>query len=101
MGKMKKTFIGLLLIVLLAGCATQRFNIHGSGDDKKEPDVKKMHHFFVSGIGQTKELNAAEICGGADKVAKVEAYITFLDGLLGFVTCGIYTPHTAKVYCTD
>ncbi len=27
--------------------------------------------------------------------------ITFLDGLLGFVTCGIYTPHTAKVYCTD
>jgi hypothetical protein len=40
-------------------------------------------------------------CGGADKVAKVEAYITFWDGLLGAVTWGIYTPHTAKVYCTD
>jgi hypothetical protein len=98
---MKKAIIGLVLIVLITGCATQRFTIHGGGDDKKEPDVKKMQHFFVSGIGQTKELNAAEICGGIDKVAKVEAHITFLDGLLGVVTWGIYTPHTAKVFCTD
>jgi hypothetical protein len=98
---MKKAIIGLLLIVLITGCATQRFTINGDGDEKKEPDVKKMQHFFVAGIGQTKELNAAEICGGIDKVAKVEAYITFWDGLLGAVTWGIYTPHTAKVFCTD
>ena len=98
---MKKYIIAVVLIVLMAGCATQRFNIQGSEGDNKEPDVKKMQHFFIAGIGQTKELNAAEICNGADKVAKVEAYITFWDGLLGTVTCGIYTPHTAKVYCTD
>jgi len=98
---MKKAVIGLALIVIMAGCATQRFIIHEGGGDKKEPDVKKMQHFFVDGIGQTKELNAAEICGGADKVKRVEAYITFWDGLLGFATWGIYTPHTAKVYCID
>ncbi|RLB95685.1 MAG: lipoprotein bor [Deltaproteobacteria bacterium] len=98
---MKKAIIGLLLIVFITGCATQRFTINGDGDEKTEPDVKKMQHFFVAGIGQTKELNAAEICGGIDKVAKVEAYITFWDGLLGAVTWGIYTPHTAKVFCTD
>ena len=97
----KLLFIGLALTVIIAGCATQRFTIHGGVGDKEEPDVKKMQHFFVAGVGQTKEMNAAEICGGVDKIAKVEAYITFLDGLLGAVTWGIYTPHTAKVYCTD
>ena len=98
---MKKAIIALVILVFIAGCATQRFTIQASGNDQKEPDVKKMQHFFVAGIGQTKELNAAEICGGVDKVAKVEAYITFWDGLLGAITYGIYTPHTAKVYCTE
>ena len=98
---MKKVIIGLLIALLLAGCATQRFTINGGVGDKEEPDIKKMQHFFVAGIGQTKELNAAEICGGVDKVAKVEAYITFWDGLLGALTYGIYTPHTAKVYCIE
>ena len=30
------------------------------------------HHFFVSGIGQKKTVDAAKICGGAENVAKTE-----------------------------
>ena len=98
---MKTTIVTIVLVfaLLISGCATQSFTINGG--EKSEPNLKKMQHFFVSGIGQKKEINAVEICGGEDKVAKVEAHIRFLDGFLSAVTYGIYTPHTATVYCTE
>ena len=37
--------------------------------------------------------------GGADKVVRTEVQQTFVNGLLGFVTLGIYTPREARVYC--
>ena len=49
------------------------------------------HHFFVSGIGQKKTVDAAKICGGAENVIR-ETQQTFVNGLLGFITLGIYTP---------
>ena len=44
------------------------------------------HHFFVSGIGQKKTVDAAKICGGAENVVKTETQQTFVNGLLGFIT---------------
>jgi Bor protein len=96
---MKKLLIAMVLALLMSGCATQTFMINGGGGE--EPDQQKMQSFWVYGIGQEQEMNAAEICGGADKVAKVEAHIRFIDGFLNAITWGIYTPHTAKVYCTE
>ena len=58
-----------------------------------------MQNFFVHGIGQTQEMNAAEVCGGAENVAKVESHMSFLNGFLGLISWGIYTPRQAKVYC--
>ena len=49
-----------------------------------------LHHFFVSGIGQKKTVDAAKICGGAENVVKTETQQTFVNGLLGFITLGIY-----------
>ena len=36
------------------------------------------HHFFVSGIGQKKTVDAAKICGGAENVVKTETQQTFV-----------------------
>ena len=44
------------------------------------------HHFFVSGIGQKKTVDATKICGGAENVVKTETQQTFVNGLLGFIT---------------
>ncbi|EDZ3817108.1 lipoprotein bor, partial [Salmonella enterica] len=30
---------------------------------------------------------------------RTETQLTFLNGLIGFVTLGIYTPQEARVYC--
>jgi uncharacterized lipoprotein YajG len=93
---MKKLYV-LIAVLVMTGCASQTFNINGS--EGELPTVQKSQTFFISGLGQEKVLDAAEICGGADKVVKVEAQHTFINGLLGFVTIGIYTPRDAKVYC--
>ena len=61
--------------------------------------IKGNHHpsFLVSGIGQKKTVDAAKICGGAENVVKTETQQTFVNGLLGFITLGIYTPLEARV----
>ena len=46
------------------------------------PKETITHHFFVSGIGQKKTVDAAKICGGAENVVKTETQQTFVNGLL-------------------
>ena len=65
------------------------------------PKETITHHFFVSGIGQKKTVDAAKICGGAENVVKTETQQTFVNGLLGFITLGIYTPLEARAYCSQ
>ena len=89
--------IVLIGAILLSGCAAQTFNINGANGEV--PTSQTSQHFFIAGIGQEKILDAAEICGGVDKVVKVEAQLTFINGLLGLITLGIYTPRDAKIYC--
>ena len=59
------------------------------------------HHFFVSTGGQKKTVDAAKICGGARNVVKTETQQTFVNGLLGFITLGIYTPLEAVLMCSQ
>ena len=37
----------------------------------------------------------------AQKMLKTETQQTFVNGLLGFITLGIYTPLEARVYCSQ
>ena len=93
---MKKLLIVSFAVVLFSGCATQTYHMNrGSASLKKH----EMQTFFVGGIGQEQKMNASAICGGAQKVAKVQSKISFLDGLLASITLGIYSPRTAMVYC--
>ena len=57
------------------------------------------HHFFVSGIGQ-KKLSMQNLWRRRN-VVKTETQQTFVNGLLGFITLGIYTPLEARVYCSQ
>ena len=93
---MKKMLLAALAL-LITGCAQQTFTV------QNKPAVAPKaicHHFFVSGIGQ-KAVDAAKICGGAENVVKTETQQTFINGLLGFITLGIYTPLEARVYCSQ
>jgi hypothetical protein len=87
-----------LLALMASGCAQQSFNIKNT--PVAAPEKTYTHHFFVSGIGQQKTIDAVQVCGGADKIVKTEVQQTFVNGLLGVVTFGIYTPREARVYCS-
>ncbi|SMY33643.1 Bor protein [Photobacterium malacitanum] len=96
---MKKIiFAALMATTVMTGCAQQTFMM-SSAPETKTAELNKSQPFFVSGIGQHKTVDAAKLCGGADKVAKVEVQQTFVNGLLSVVTFGIYTPRQARVFC--
>ena len=77
-------------------CSTDVYCSKQTGSSSTKKTI--THHFFVSGIGQKKTVDAAKICGGAENVVKTETQQTFVNGLLGFITLGIYTPLEAQ-YC--
>jgi hypothetical protein len=94
---MKRNLFSLAVCLTLCACATQSVVLQNGNSTLKQDD---MQNFFVSGLGQTQTLNAAEVCGGANRVAKVERVQTPLNWVLALLTSGIYTPYTAKVYCS-
>jgi hypothetical protein len=97
---MNKIFLGVAMAAaLMTGCANQRFNVAGEVSPTASAKLEDSQAFFVSGIGQNKTVNAAQVCGGAAKVDGVAVEQSAIDVLLGVVTGGIYTPRTARVYC--
>jgi hypothetical protein len=53
--------------------------------------------FFVWGLAPTKEVDVATHCPYG--VAAIREETTFVDGLLGLVTLGIYQPRSSWYYC--
>ena len=80
--------------LLITGCAQQTFTVQNKPAAKVAP--KPSHHFFVSGIGR-ETVDAAKICGGAENVVKTETQQTFVNGLLRFITLGIYALRWKRV----
>ena len=64
---MKKMLLATALALLVTGCAQQTFTVQNK--PAASSTMKTItHHFFVSGIGQKKTVDAAKICGGARNV---------------------------------
>ena len=89
------------LALLITGCVQQTFTVQNKPAAVVPKETITTHHFFVSGIGAEETVDAAKICGGAENVVKTETQQTFVNGLLGFITLGIYTPLEARVYCSQ
>ena len=88
------------LALLIAGCAQQTFTVFkqtGSSSTRKPSPIIS----YVSGIRQKENCRCSQICSGAENVVKTETQQTFVNGLLGFITLGIYTPLEARVYCSQ
>ena len=96
---MKKMLLATAWPTYYRMCSTDVYCSKQTGNSSTKETI--THHFFVSGIGQKKTVDAAKICGGAENVVKTETQQTFVNGLLGFITLGIYTPLEARVYCSQ
>ena len=83
------------LALLITGCAQQTFTVQNK-PAAVAPKETITHHFFVSGLGRRKLSMPIKFIGGAENV-KTETQQTFVNGLLGFITLGIYAPLEARV----
>ena len=98
---MKKMLLATALALLITGCST---DVYCSKNKPAAVNTKGNHHpsfllLFLE-LGRRKTVDAAKICGGAENVVKTETQQTFVNGLLGFITLGIYTPLEARVLLT-
>ncbi|CAJ2375882.1 MAG: Prophage lipoprotein Bor homolog [Arenicellales bacterium IbO2] len=84
--------------LLVAGCAQTKFHMQ-ERDDSLVANYDEAQHYFIYGLGQQKNLDPAAICGSAERVARVETQTTFVNGLVGAITFGIYTPRQTRIYC--
>ena len=86
------------LALLITGCAQQTFTVQNKLAAVAPKET--ITHHFVSGIGAEENIDAAKICGGAENVVKTETQQTSVNGLLGFITLGIYTSAEARALLT-
>ena len=86
------------LALLITGCAQQTFTVQNKTGSSS---TKGNHHPSFLRFWNWAEENhdKAKICGGAENVVKTETQQTFVNGLLGFITLGIY-PLEARVLLT-
>ena len=77
------------LALLITGCAQQTFTVQNK-PAAVAPKETITHHFFVSELGRRK-LSMQPKFVAAQKMLKTETQQTFVNGLLGFITLGIYT----------
>ena len=93
---MKKMLLASALALYCRMCSTDVYCSKQTGSSSTKTALPIISSFLE--LGET--VDAAKICGGAENV-KTETQQTFVNGLLGFITLGIYTPLEARVYCSQ
>ena len=94
---MKKMLLATALALLIYRmCSTDVYCSKQTGSSS----AKYHHHFFVSGIGQERRHRCSQNLA-AQKMLLKQKQQTFVNGLAGFITLGIYTPLEARVYCSQ
>ena len=98
---MKKMLLATTLALLITGCTpTDVYCSKQTGGEahqrKPSPIISSFHQ-----IGQKKTVDAAKEMVALAKMLLKQKQQTFVNGLLGFITLGIYTPLEAHVYCSQ
>jgi Bor protein len=94
---LRRVSSSLGLVFLLSACATQQFDIANTNG---EPALfSENQTFWVGGIGQQVQVDGAQACGDAKKVARVTTSQTAGNVVLSIVTLGIYTPRHIDITC--
>jgi hypothetical protein len=94
---MKSGLIAVALLLVLPGC------YHATIETGLPPGTQVIDQPFASswiyGLVPPKTVEAAAKCPHG--VAKVETQMSFVNGLVGCITFGIYTPMTIHVTCAS
>ena len=96
---MKKMLLATALALLITGCAQQTFTVQNKPAAVAPRKPSPIISSFLE-LGAKKTVDAAKFVA-AQKMLLKQKQQTFVNGLLGFITLGIYTPLEARVYCSQ
>ena len=87
------------LALLITGCAQQTFTVQNKPAAVAPKETITIISSFLE-LGRRK-LSIQPKFVAAQKMLLNRNQQTFVNGLLGFITLGIYTPLEARVYCSQ
>ena len=96
---MKKMLLASALALLIGMCSTDVYcskQTGGSSTRKPSPIISS----FLE-LGRRKLSMQPKFVAARKMLLKQKPQQTFVNGLLGFITLGIYTPLEARVYCSQ
>ena len=96
---MKKMLLATALALLITGCAQQTFTVQNKPATVAPRKPSPIISSFLE-LGRRK-LSMQQNLWRRRNVVKTETQQTFVNGLLSFITLGIYTPLEARVYCSQ
>lgn len=95
--------LGSILVCVWAlavsACSTVTINPDGRAKLAGEPTYQDSKSFFLWGLVGEHHVDVQRICNGKEPV-QMQSQATFGDGLLKWITLGVYAPHTTKVWCS-
>ena len=94
---MKKMLLATALALLITGCAQQTFTVQNKPAASAQKET--ITHLFLRFWNWAK-LSMQPKFVAAENVVKTETQQTFVNGLLGFITLGIYVAGSACVLLT-
>ncbi len=94
----RNKFIIALLAVGLSACSTITISPEGGGKLTVKPTYEESKPFYFWGLSGEHRVDVLKVCDDKEPL-QMQSQLTFVDGILGLITLGIYAPHTAKVWC--
>ena len=88
----------LAVVFVVSGCATITMTKQGTATISSDPTFEESQTYFLGGLVGENEIDVKKVCNGGE-ATQMQSQTTFVNGLLGGLTLGIYTPRTAKVWC--
>jgi hypothetical protein len=99
MNQVTKFLVISAALFSMTGCLKTAVNFAPTSEIA--PNYQQRQTFFLYGITPSEvTVNASEACTGGN-IAKIETRTTFVDGLLGGLTFGIYYPKTLRIWCKN
>ena len=88
---MKKMLLATALALLITGCAQQTFTVQNKPAAVAPKETITIISSFLE-LGRRKLSMQPKFVAAQKMLLKQETQQTFVNGLLGFITLGIYTP---------
>ena len=91
----------LILISLSAmSCASTRVAMHEKFWPGNKPSYEDYFDTYIFGFVGDNELNLSSVCMD-QKIYGFHRFHSLTDGILAYITLGMYIPMTVQVWCGD